>query len=323
MPQNNNDHNLFNEPYGSEPEQMDYSAYEAAEEEEEDTEDFPEPAAKAKPKVNVALIGGAAIGLLALSLGGLYVAAPETLRDMLPEDAIAMLPEGTFPAAEPVVEEPIVPKKRKRHTAPAEQPVAAENPAQPADQAAAPAEPAAAPAEQAAAPADQAAAPAESQPAAESAEWQAPAESQPAKPAAETKPKPKPVAAAPKPAAKPKPAPVAAKPKPAAKPAAVAGSVVHTTAIAFAPGSYWVAAAEVEKLWSISAKAGNQGGHFVVTTHRGRGADEGELLAKRTEKLVEMLRRNNRPLGHDVQVRTGAPAPGSTGHLDVSFVKQL
>jgi hypothetical protein len=36
-----------------------------------------------------------------------------------------------------------------------------------------------------------------------------------------------------------------------------------------------------------------------------------------------MLRRNNRPLGHDVQVRTGAPAPGSTGHLDVSFVKQL
>lgn len=314
MPQNNNDHHLFNEPYGSEPEQMDYSAYEAAEEEEEDTEDFPEPAAKAKPKANIALIGGAAIGLLALSLGGLYVAAPETLRDMLPEDAIAMLPEGTFPAAEPVVEEPIVPKKRKRHTAPAEQPAAAEpaaaeNPAQPADQAAAPADQAAVP-------------PAESQPAAESAEWQAPAESQPAKPAAETKPKP--VAVAPKPAAKPKPAPVAAKPKPAAaKPAAVAGSVVHTTAIAFAPGSYWVAAAEVEKLWSISAKAGNQGGHFVVTTHQGRGAGEGELLAKRTEKLVEMLRRNNRPLGHDVQVRTGAPAPGSTGHLDVSFVKQL
>jgi hypothetical protein len=46
-------------------------------------------------------------------------------------------------------------------------------------------------------------------------------------------------------------------------------------------------------------------------------------VGKRAEKLADMLRRNNRPFGQDVQVKTGSPAHGSTGYVDVSFVKQL
>jgi hypothetical protein len=322
MPKNqDNQDNLFNDvpydqPYATE-DQMDYSAYAETAEEEDESEDFPEPARKAaKAKPNVALIGGAVLGALAIGLAGTFVLAPEVLRDSLPEDVIAMLPEGTLPAAEPEPTiEPIRPKKRKPAPA-ADQaavPPAGENPAQPADQSAS----ADAPIETAA------------EPDAKSAEFQTPAESAPAKPkppaakpAAEApKPKPKatPVAAAPKPV-QPK---AAAKPQPMAAKQASGGQVMGQTAIAFAPHSYWVAAAEVEKLWAISAKAGTSGGTFVVTTHRGQASDEGELVGKRTEKLVEMLRRNNRPLGHEVEVRTGAPVSGATGHASVKFVKQL
>ncbi|MFN3428575.1 MAG: hypothetical protein ACK46X_01350 [Candidatus Sericytochromatia bacterium] len=322
MPKNqDNQDNPFNDvpydqPYATE-DQMDYSAYAETAEEEDESEDFPEPdrkAAKAKP--NVALIGGAVLGALAIGLAGTFVLAPEMLRDSLPEEVVAMLPEGTLPAAEPEPTiEPIRPKKRKPAPA-ADQaivPPAEENPAKPADQSTSADAPFDAPAE----------------PDAQSAEFQAPAESAPAKPkppaakpAAEApKPKPKatPMAAAPKPA-QPK---VAAKPQPVAAKQASGGQVMGSTAIAFAPHSYWVAAAEVEKLWAISAKAGTSGGTFVVTTHRGQASDEGELVGKRTEKLVEMLRRNNRPLGHEVQVRTGSPVSGATGHASVTFVKQL
>jgi hypothetical protein len=327
MPKNqDNQDNLFNDvpydqPYATE-DQMDYSAYAETAEEEDESEDFPEPARKAaKAKPNVALIGGAVLGALAIGLAGTFVLAPEVLRDSLPEDVIAMLPEGTLPAAEPEPTiEPIRPKKRKPVPA-ADQavvPPAGENPAQPADQSASADAPIEPPAE----------------PDAKSAEFQTPAESTPAKPkppaakpvaakpAAEApKPKPKatPVAAAPKPV-KPK---AAAKPQPMAAKQASGGQVMGQTAIAFAPHSYWVAAAEVEKLWAISAKAGTTGGTFVVTTHRGQASDEGELVGKRTEKLVEMLRRNNRPLGHEVEVRTGAPVSSATGHASVKFVKQL
>lgn len=349
MPQNHDQDNLFNqsytdEEYGVEENPMDFSGYDVADgEQEEESEDFPEPAGKkkggGKAKPNVALIAGGLLGAIALGLGGMYFTMPETLRDMLPEDMVAMLPEGTFPAATPAADPaaappadaPVVPHRRRRHQ-PAPADAAAPDAAAPAPNkmAAAAAPDAAA---NPAAPADQAPA---AQPNSQSPEFQASPNAAPL-PHRRRHHAPAPAAAAP--AAPDAAAPVAAAPvaprphrKPHAAPMAVpahklarasaGGETMYSTAIAFAPHSYWVASAEVEKLWSISAKAGTKGGHFVVTSHPGAAGDESDLVGKRAEKLADMLRRNNRPFGQDVQVKSGAPADGSTGYVDVKFVKQ-
>lgn len=179
-------------------------------------------------------------------------------------------------------------------------------------------------------------------PPAESAEWQEPVpveaapEQAEAPPAAEPPPA-EPVAAKPKPpepkpaepvAAKP-PAPVAAKPpaakpKPAAaKPAAPKPAAVPQikTAVAFAPNSAWVAAAEVEKLWAFSSRIQGAGGHLTVEGYAGYEKDAYDLSRRRAEYVAQMLKKNN--LGTDFTVTVKAMGQGAGPRVNVTYSSKL
>lgn len=149
----------------------------------------------------------------------------------------------------------------------------------------------------------------------------------PAKPAEKPKPKPA-VAAKPKPVEKPKPKPaVAAKPKP--KPAAVAtggakpagGGSAHTS-VSFAQGSYWVASADMEKLWSFSTSLKTNAGRITVEAHPGSEPNAAELTRKRADRVAELIRKNNVGNKFDVNVKIGKGTPG-TGKVDVYYTRQL
>lgn len=150
----------------------------------------------------------------------------------------------------------------------------------------------------------------------------------PAKPAAKPKPA---VAAKPKPAEKPKPA-VAAKPKPIPakpKPAAVAaggarpvGAGSAHSSVSFAQGSYWVAAADMEKLWSFSTALKTNAGRITVEAHPGSEPNAAELARKRADRVAELIRKNNVGNRFDVNVKIGKGAPG-TGTVDVYYSRQL
>ncbi len=152
----------------------------------------------------------------------------------------------------------------------------------------------------------------------------------PAKPAAKPKPA---VAAKPKPAAaKSKPVAVAAKPKPIAakpRPAAVAaggakpaGAPAAHTSVTFASGSYWVASADMEKLWSFSSALKTNAGRITVEAHPGSEPNAADLTRKRADRVAELLRKNNVGGKFDVNVKIGKGAPG-TGHVDVYYSRQL
>ena len=145
----------------------------------------------------------------------------------------------------------------------------------------------------------------------------------PAKPAAKPpapKPKPAPVAAKPKP----KPVAAAAKPKPvAAKPAAVGGArPTAQTSVAFASGSYWVASADMEKLWAFSTALKTNAGRITIEAHPGSEANGAELSRKRADRVAELIRKNNVGNRFDVNVKVGKAAPG-TGRVDVYYSRAL
>ncbi|HEY9722122.1 MAG TPA: hypothetical protein V6D47_08915 [Oscillatoriaceae cyanobacterium] len=268
--------------------------YEDEEYEEEEEEDFPEPAKgkknKPKGKVSPVMIAGAALGAVLVAGAAMYFLMPDTLAAILPGPLAAMLPNAQPTPDAP----PPMPVHHRPH-----------HPMHPV----------------AKAPDDG---------------WQKPVAIAQAggkhaagKPAGDQAPDAAgmPKAPAPKHAMMPKhhgpAAHMAAHPHAVAH-AAMDGAPIFATAVAFAPHSYWVAASEVEKLWKLSSSASShQQGHFVVTGHAGRAADEAALLQKRTAKLAEMLRRDDAPLGSGVQVKTGAPAHSVTGWCDVAFVKSL
>lgn len=146
------------------------------------------------------------------------------------------------------------------------------------------------------------------------------------KPAVAAKPKPvakKPAAVAAKPPA-PKPKPIAAKPRPAAVAAAgakPAGASAHTS-VAFAAGSYWVASADMEKLWSFSSALKTNAGRITVEAHPGSEPNAADLTRKRADRVAELLRKNNVGSRFDVNVKIGKGAPG-TGRVDVYYSRQL
>jgi hypothetical protein len=134
-----------------------------------------------------------------------------------------------------------------------------------------------------------------------------------------TKPKPAPVAA------KPKPKPPAAKPQPrpavAAAPGGAQGASAHTT-LTFAPGSYWVASAEMERLWSFSSGLKTNAGRITVEAHPGTEANAAELVRKRADRVAELIKKNNVGNRFDVNVKIGKPAAGA-GRVDVYYSRAL
>ncbi|MFP5503661.1 MAG: hypothetical protein ACLGIN_14315 [Candidatus Sericytochromatia bacterium] len=179
----------------------------------------------------------------------------------------------------------------------------------------------------------------------ESAEWQEPvpveaapeqaeappaAEPPPAAPAAPAAAKPKPPEPKPaEPVAAEPPAPVAAKPPaakpkpPAAKPAAPKPAAVPQikTAVAFAPNSAWVAAAEVEKLWAFSSRIQGSGGHLTVEGYAGSERDAYDLSRRRAEYVAQMLKKNN--LGTDFTVTVKAMGQGAGPRVNVTYSSKL
>lgn len=277
-------------------------------------EDFPEPGAAAgeKKKMSPAMMAGAAALALTLTLGAGYyfLGGGEEGGESafaLP-DVMAMITGESSESGEVAADAP--PEGE-------EVPVEGEGEAAPP-----PPKPAAAKPKAAAKPADDG----WSEPVEKKAPPKPAAKPVAAKPAAAkpapAKPKPaaKPVVAA-KPAA-PKPKPLAAKPKPVA--AATGGAKPSAqTSVSFASGSYWVASADMEKLWAFSTGLKTNAGRITIEAHPGGDAANGpELTQKRADRVAELIRRNNVGNRFDVNVKVGKAA-GGTGRVDVYYSRAL
>lgn len=237
------------------------------------------PPAKPKSKGLMAALGALAVVLV--GVGGLQMAAPEVLEGMNPMALVESLASGGEGGAE---------AQPDQGEAPAEASSEAEGEAE-----AAPPKPK--PKPMAAKP-KPTAPPATPRPTAKP--HQAPPQAKPKPPAA------KPVAAAPQP--KPKPAPVAAKPKPRAQAKPSAGAPGLKQGIGFAAGSFWVAAAEMERLWAFSRRLPS-GGTLLVEAWAGDESNGAELARKRADRVAELLR-DNHGLGAKLKVvvHGGGPA---------------
>ena len=95
------------------------------------------------------------------------------------------------------------------------------------------------------------------------------------------------------------------------------------TVVQFAPGSKWVAAREVEKLWSFSTGLGKQGA--VLQIEAVPGAERGgvQLAQERAERVASMLRRNNQNRALQVTVRIGAADTRGGPRVVVSSLRKL
>lgn len=289
------------------------------EEEGEDGENYAEPAQGAKKppdKKRTMILAG--VLALVLAGGAAYMFAPDQIAD-LPNSIMGMLTGGGSEeqAAEPAPE-PAVAKPHHKHPGAAavaagaaaiKHHIAKHAPKPPADDAGQPAQ-------QAAAPADD-------------------SQSAPKPDSAEFKPAHKPVAKAVKHAAAvaavakhvaakhaPKPK-VAAKPKPAA--AVAARATGPSTQLAFAPGSYWLAAAEIERLWSYTTHLKANSGQFTVESWVGSEPDALNLSRKRANRVAELLEKNTPAHAYKVTVKVHG-APGSklaARKVNVSFSSKL
>ena len=143
----------------------------------------------------------------------------------------------------------------------------------------------------------------------------------PAKPPA-AKPKLPTMASKPKPPA-PKPKPVAAKPKPKPAPVAAGGAGPSaSTSVGFASGSYWVASADMEKLWAFSTGLKTNAGRITVESHPGSEANAADLSHKRAARVAELIKRNNVGNQFNVNVKIGKPISGP-GRVNVYYSRQL
>lgn len=267
---------------------------------EEDEEDFPEPqkgkkakAPKAKGQTSPVTIAVAVVGALGLT-GAFVVMDPLELGlASIAEPVTSMFagaPEEVPPEPEPV---PVQEKAVSEESAEWQTPPNANE------------EPAAAPKRQP----KKAAAEGEELAAANAGADAAPVPAEPQRPV--RKP-----AAEPKAASKPKT--VTVPKKPAAAPAVPAAQ----TALAFAPNSAWVAAAEVEKLWAFSSKVNGGPGTIVVEGHAGYEQDPDGLSRRRAEYVADMLRRNNAGSATAITVK----AMGRTGagpRVQVKYTSKL
>jgi outer membrane protein OmpA-like peptidoglycan-associated protein len=136
----------------------------------------------------------------------------------------------------------------------------------------------------------------------------------PTKPGAHVKPHP---------AAKPKLPNVSAKPVVPAMAAASGGS---KTAIGFAAGSYWVAASEIEHLWSYTSGLKANSGQFTVESWvSGAEADGLNLSRKRANRVAELLTKNTPAHAFKVTVKIhGAPAAKTAARkVAITFTNKL
>lgn len=264
---------------------------------EEDEEDFPEPqkgkkakAPKAKGQSSPVTLAVAAVGALALT-GVFVVMDPLELGlSSIAEPVTSMFagaPEEAPPEPEAVPAKAVPDESAEWQTPPT-----------------ANEEPAAAPKRQ------------PKKAAAESTEVAA------ANPGADAAPVPaEPKRPVRKPAAEPK---AAAKPKTVTVPKTPAAAAVPAaqTALAFAPNSAWVAAAEVEKLWAFSSKVNGGPGTIVVEGHAGYEQDPDGLSRRRAEYVADMLRRNNVGAGTAITVKAMGRS-GAGPRVQVKYTSKL
>jgi outer membrane protein OmpA-like peptidoglycan-associated protein len=318
-----------------------YQAEGYEEEAYEADENFPEPPPDGKEKKGLSkgmTAAVAGIGAVAIALGCAYIYDADMVTNA-PGQLIAMVTggdAGSEPAPEPAVAKPHHKKAAGAAGDPADTPVAAHphrKPPHPVaakpDAAAAAngdpkavvaaAKPAADPAPDAAKPGavefKPANKPVKPAPAAKKAAAVAAIAAVPPKPAAMAKPKP---------AAKPKLPVVAAKPVAAAAMAGVGGGA--KTSVGFAAGSYWVAASEIEHLWSYTSGLKANSGQFTVESWVSGSENDGlNLSRKRANRVAELLTKNTPAHAYKVTVKIhGAPAAKTAARkVAVSFSSKL
>ena len=97
----------------------------------------------------------------------------------------------------------------------------------------------------------------------------------------------------------------------------------NVTVVQFAPGSKWVAAREVEKLWSFSTGLGKQGAVLQIEAVPGAERGGARLAQERAERVASMLRRNNQDRAVQVTVKVGAADTRGGPRVVVSSLRKL
>ena len=115
-------------------------------------------------------------------------------------------------------------------------------------------------------------------------------------------------------------------PKPKAKAAVVAAKAKAAgvpgpkTTVGFAPGSYWVAAAEIERLWSYTSHIKGNSGQLTVESWASKSEkDSVNLSKKRAQRVAQLLAKNTAPKAYKVNVKVHGASKSASRNVAVSF----